>query len=742
MQLESKHILRRAGKAFKLFLFSLTALLTLLPTPAHADDPMGNPGMRNLMLTIAMLNFSMQQAAENPMDQWRRQNVARMMGMMPIAIAGLAKEFQQNKLVDSQLPMVQAMLGGFIDKNVGDRYTAFVKNPSKNLIPQVGKGFPSDIMKQGASQAASSATLKFDESAKAGQPADAASAPQSINDEIANLGAVATEIKAEPMDAGPKRESASLTFDESAKAGSSEGLMPTTSGAQSNAPVFGATNSVTASGFSGELSRDLNSVESSLGYGDGLTVKRIEKQKEAFEEDLAPIKDGSKSKTRKRPGRGASFRTKLNSSYYSVRSLMEVSLALYPFAEAAGSCGGGGNGGESGAKSAETLFALAAMMAAISPMVAAAVQASADKDIAKTNANAQMAMTKMTSETSKYLADQQKGVAVQQAQIAAQISNDNQKATTDRLNMQLASLKQARETTAAQDREKFQYQQQLDQQRIALAKQQSDETIRLANTQLRAQMTQAGISQGFVRSMNSATGLTVNGGSVGLQAQQGGYGQVAANGNSGTGLITSTGSAGTSSGFTGSSAIFGGNTNSNGSTTQGRVAVVTRKAVASNALLSNLEPIEEQGVVGKWVRDPKTGKLVFVPVNGGTSSRLAVKRTATTTATRAAVMPTQASVGLALKGVMTTNTAVAGSSAQTKVKTEAPVAVATAITPNTSQSFADYLQAGAAQAATRRAVVTTTTTQPSSHSGAYAEPDMSQLDRGLMKSPRRDRTVN
>lgn len=190
---------------------------------------------------------------------------------------------------------------------------------------------------------------------------------------------------------------------------------------------------------------------------------------------------------------------------------------------------------KSGAKAAEILFGLAAIMAAVSPMVAAAIQADADKQIAKTNANAQMAMTKMTSDTSKYLADQQKGVAIQQAEIASQISNDNQKATTDRLTMQLASLKEARDSTAAQDREKFSYQQQLDQQRIALAKQQSDETIRLANTQMRAQMTQAGISQGFSRSMNSATGLntTSSGGllssstSLASTTSTGGYGQVA-----------------------------------------------------------------------------------------------------------------------------------------------------------------------------------------------------------------------
>ena len=184
-------------------------------------------------------------------------------------------------------------------------------------------------------------------------------------------------------------------------------------------------------------------------------------------------------------------------------------------------------------------------------------------------------------------------------------------------------------------------------------------------------------------------------------------------------------------GFTGSSAALG-----NSATAAQAQLAVSRKGLASNALLSNLEPIEENGVVGKWVRDAKTGKLVFVPSN----ARVATTRRPA--ASRLAVTPVRASVGGALKGVMTSNISVAGSSAQARVKTATPTPTP-AIAATSNQSFADYLKAGDEQVATRRAMVTTTA--PSSaggHTGAYAEPDMSQLDRGLMKSPRRDRSVN
>lgn len=169
------------------------------------------------------------------------------------------------------------------------------------------------------------------------------------------------------------------------------------------------------------------------------------------------------------------------------------------------SCESGGEG--SGGGGAEFLFGLAAIIAAVSPMVAAAVQADADKQIAKTNADAQVTMTKISADTSRKLADQQKDIAFQQAETAKEISEKNQSAVTERLAIQLNELRSAREEASAIEEKKRQYQQELDAQRIQLAQKQAEETQKLASTQLRAQLTAAGLSQGFTRSQDSSTGV-------------------------------------------------------------------------------------------------------------------------------------------------------------------------------------------------------------------------------------------
>lgn len=185
--------------------------------------------------------------------------------------------------------------------------------------------------------------------------------------------------------------------------------------------------------------------------------------------------------------------------------VLSIGMPRTAVAEECKSCAkGGGEGSGGGGKASDVLFGLAAIMAAVSPMVAAAIQADADKQIAKTNAEAQKTMTQMSADTSKYLADQQQNIAMGQAEIAAKMANDNQKATTDRLDMQLAELNVARQEAAALEQKKFDYQKQLDDERVALAKAQANENQKLAAKQMRAQLAAAGLSQGFASSTNSA----------------------------------------------------------------------------------------------------------------------------------------------------------------------------------------------------------------------------------------------
>ncbi|MEZ4749659.1 MAG: hypothetical protein R3B54_03235 [Bdellovibrionota bacterium] len=106
---------------------------------------MGFPAFSGLVGTIAEVNQAMRDAAENPMDKWRRQNVQAAISKMPGAIRELASVFMSNELHNADLPPMQAMLGGFIDVNAADRYKKFMQHPDASLIPEAGPGFPLDL---------------------------------------------------------------------------------------------------------------------------------------------------------------------------------------------------------------------------------------------------------------------------------------------------------------------------------------------------------------------------------------------------------------------------------------------------------------------------------------------------------------------------------------------------------------------------------------------------------------------
>ena len=137
------HSLRLTAKVQK-FTAAIVICLTVFSPPTYAkhsqSEISGNKAVIAAMATIMQINAAMESAAQNPMDQWRRQNVAHAMGLLPLAIQALASEFKQSNLGDSDLPAVQAMLGGFIDTSAPGRFKQFLKTPDKSLIPQLGKG--------------------------------------------------------------------------------------------------------------------------------------------------------------------------------------------------------------------------------------------------------------------------------------------------------------------------------------------------------------------------------------------------------------------------------------------------------------------------------------------------------------------------------------------------------------------------------------------------------------------------
>jgi hypothetical protein len=169
---------------------------------------------------------------------------------------------------------------------------------------------------------------------------------------------------------------------------------------------------------------------------------------------------------------------------------------------------------EGGGEAAGILFGLAAMIAAAAPAVAASIQSKADVSIATINAKTQKDMTNTTSRTTLALSQQQASIAENQSQTAKDMAASNQQFSQQKLEMQLDALKQARTDQLAFDQKKQAFDQQIDQERIQLAQQQSQETIALNDLQFKTQLSALGMSSGFSKTINAANSLSVSRGGV------------------------------------------------------------------------------------------------------------------------------------------------------------------------------------------------------------------------------------
>jgi hypothetical protein len=152
---------------------------------------------------------------------------------------------------------------------------------------------------------------------------------------------------------------------------------------------------------------------------------------------------------------------------------------------------------------------MATLLAAGAPVAAAAIQADADKSIARINQETAIQTTQISADTSKYLASTQKSISDAQIEATKQIASTNNGETTNRLEMQLAALKEARQENASLQREKRDLEKQLNDERIALAKKQAEDYLALGQATLSSRVSQAGMTTGFASAQGSANRLSV-----------------------------------------------------------------------------------------------------------------------------------------------------------------------------------------------------------------------------------------
>lgn len=163
---------------------------------------------------------------------------------------------------------------------------------------------------------------------------------------------------------------------------------------------------------------------------------------------------------------------------------------------------------EGGGEIAGILMGIAGIISAMAPEKIAKIQSQSEIMQAMIQSNAQIQMTQISAETSKYVSNQATRVTLEQTKAAERINTLNQDGVTQRLDMQLAELRSAREDSATREKERLAEEKRLNDERMQLAQKQADDNVKLARQSLNAQLTQAGLQTGFGNSRNSGNALT------------------------------------------------------------------------------------------------------------------------------------------------------------------------------------------------------------------------------------------
>jgi len=158
---------------------------------------------------------------------------------------------------------------------------------------------------------------------------------------------------------------------------------------------------------------------------------------------------------------------------------------------------GGSNGGDQGGGGAgEFLFGIAAIIAAVAPMVVAGIESEKEQNIAKIEAETQITQAEIQTGTQKELANLSSQTALKQAEASREVAKMNNEAQTQRLQINIAAAQQQRNEDRQAQLEQLEFQRQAEAQKIALAERQADEAIQLARQNREAQSLQVALGGG------------------------------------------------------------------------------------------------------------------------------------------------------------------------------------------------------------------------------------------------------
>lgn len=578
----------------------MVALLMPVRVSFAATNTFANPKYKMLILTVAMLNKAMQDAANNPMDEWRRANVQRAIQLLPPALIALAGEYQNGNLDGHDFQQAYKVVAMFVDQAAADGYKKFLNKPDRNFIPALPANFPKveapsvpgGLTGPSGSGSGGRERLAIDESRSA-QGIASVDAPKNaaLSSELVNLSAVRPSSGSMPA----AREK--LRFDENATADTGvarvEASAPSNTGrtAAEAAPAWQSSSPAVR-----EAQRDLSKIEQRVGSTD-LTIRtdsgRTPAGVRASEEEREEAKDekvlesvGADSEKEAKEGRKPRVRKSLKEGkktsaidrvfHWSLRLAESTILPGRAFAEE-------GGGGEAAQFASAMLFGAAAVIGAIAPIIVANTQAKADKAIARMNADTQKYLADQTAGTSKYLADQQKDIAFFQSNLARTIASEQQQNVNYRLDRQLAELKEARKDAEAVQTAIRNKEWEYNERRLKIAEDQAQKNFELAQEALKSQLTASGLSSGFANSFDSGNQLTTST-SITPLGGVGGSGQASSNSVASAGTSGASGSSGQgASGASAAGSRLAANESSAGSTSASSGASGATGLASANA---------------------------------------------------------------------------------------------------------------------------------------------------------------
>lgn len=462
---------------------SLTLIYSLIfPSFVRAQDddaPNGSTksaitqhgSMQGALSVLTKLNQAMETAAQNPNDDWRRDEVRKAVQAVPSAVQSVASTFAANTMGNSALPFVLSTLGSAVDVNAPNSFDKHLKNPNPPAIERASEG---------------------------------ASERKATVEELTYV--VKEQARPETRNDLPSSDIAQMSYTSISQ---DTKVVPATEFSQIVRQKEAEMISEPLSTKVPPPSEVISSLHEDIAVAEAVIAGSVMAESDEIKKREPSSTDETEFFTEKAPKKDLKAKKPESKRAPAIKPTSWLLAPVFYLAqfenEAHAEQGqpGVGNpmngsptnpGDQNGGGAGQILFGIAAIIGAVAPMIVASQEAQSQQNIAQTQAQAQIQQAEIQTSTQKEMAQMSAQTALAQAQTQQQVAKMNNDAQTERLQINLAASQQQRNEQRQAEGEQLTLQRQLEAQKVALAMQKADQDILMARQSLEAQKLQMAAS--------------------------------------------------------------------------------------------------------------------------------------------------------------------------------------------------------------------------------------------------------